>query len=703
MFVRNSLFLYLIIFIFGCSTKTPTLDMLFRNDKFLWLEEQNSEGAKNWVNKSNAVIEKAIMSTKKFKDNYNNILGLLAEKVDIPDILVHGEYAYTLYKIRPSTRGQWRRIKIQKLSIPVKLWELVIDFDDLSMKESKNINFNEAKCLKPEETLCLIAFTEDGNDEIEIREFDTVKKVFVQNGFKFRKNRSTFSWIDKDKIALSTKFETDDTTQSGFGTKLKILSRNSRKYKKTLLDVPKNYFTITPYSRNYKDKSITFAARYHSELQFDTSLINGDNIYPINIPDGSPVHGIIGEFIVVTLIKDWNLGEQKFVTNSVLAIPILDILARKDSKDYSIKKVFSPPQGDFLNGKVSITRNFIVIDLVSNVKGRVTVVKFNNGDFKVDSKFKFTENHIETVDFSYNRNIIYYSSEGFISPKSIRMLNLQSGEDKILYHGKNSFNNKGMVVEQFFAYSKDSTRIPYFIIGKKEIIDSGNAPTFLKGYGGYGISLLPSYDSIYGKLWLEKGGVFVIANVRGGGEYGPDWYRAGTKENKYHSIEDFIAVAKALVDKKVTTSSKLGIYGGSLGGLIVGGAMTSEPKLFKAAVAVVPDFDMIRGHEISGGSWMGEVGDPKNERDRAAILKYSPYHRLKTNIKYPNLFAYSTRNDNRVHPAHARKFVAKLRSYGNSALYYEATSGGHKGSNTIEQKAVWKSLMMTFFETELFL
>lgn len=686
-----------------CQSAPPSLEEIFRNDNFIWLEDRRSKRATDWVNLENEITRKKIIDDELFKLNYKILQNALAERERVPSFQIEGAYAYALFKEKSTSRGQWRRISKEQLGKPLVDWEVVVDFDIISKKEKQNLNFYEARCLKPESRMCLMALSETGGDEIEIREFDTLTKKFVRNGFKIEKGRSTFSWVDKNHIAIAKDFGNRKITQSGFGSEMRILSRRGEKSdSKTLLEVPTDYFTITPYAKSTHAGMVLFASRYHSEGKFDDWIIEDNIPIPILIPNASPIFGVTNSWVIFLIKEDWKVSGQNFKANTILGVKLADILKNKGNEGYKVHEIYAPVKGEYLSDKILVTKDFIVVNPIEKVQGRIKILKFDGNKTVLVKELDLKNKNLSLLEADYDSNTIFFNSESFVTPRSVVRYDIENQKMSDIYQSGGAFDSRNIIVNQQLAKSDDGKEIPFFIVGRKDVLEKGNAPTIVKIYGGYGMSLLPTYDVTYGKLWLEKGGVFVVGNIRGGGELGPEWHKAGSHRNKIKSVEDLISIGKELTNLKITRPEKLGIYGGSLAGLVVGGAMAKEPKLFKAVVAVVPDFDMLRGHQIGGGSWMGEVGDPRIAEDRAAMLLYSPYHSINNKIRYPSLLAFSTTTDDRVHPAHARKFIAKLKSFGNkNTFYYEASDGGHKAANTLDQTALWKSLQMTFFAREL--
>ncbi|MCB0379035.1 MAG: S9 family peptidase, partial [Bdellovibrionales bacterium] len=344
-------------------------------------------------------------------------------------------------------------------------------------------------------------------------------------------------------------------------------------------------------------------------------------------------------------------------------------------------------------------------NILENVKGKIYQVNFSAGKFSPPQEMSLlTNGHITLAAASTYRNDFYFSYEGFLTPESLYFYDSIADKYSMVKSLPAEFDSKDMIVKQKWAISQDGTKVPYFLVGKSSVIKDGKAPTLLYGYGGFEVSRTPFYSPTTGKLWLEKGGIYVLANIRGGGEFGPKWHQAALKENRQKAYDDFIAVGEALIDSGVTNKEKLAIMGGSNGGLLVGAVMTQRPDLFKSVVCLVPLLDMIRYSQLlAGASWMAEYGDPRDPKMREVLLSYSPYHNVSKDKTYPKLFLMTSTKDDRVHPGHARKMAAKMEEMGHkNVLYYENTEGGHAASANLQQKARMQALNFEFLFQTLF-
>jgi prolyl oligopeptidase len=684
--------------ILGCASKVPTMDELGESEGYTHLEERKNPKVLDWVNSENSKSLDKIGRGSEFDSKKKIIAKILDAKSTIPKFEVIDGDLYTVFRPKSSSRGQWRKASLKSASIsdPSK-WEVVLDFDKLSAAESKKLSFDSAVCLKPAEKVCLILISIDGGDNTEVREFDLVQKKFVPNGFNFKKSFHNVAWIDKDHVALNANFGEGTLTKMGLGNQLRIVGRGQDPIDlKPLLKVPDDYMFVSTETFNNGSEPLTIAYQYHSTIKFQPWILRFGKAIKIPIPEGASIHGIIGGYLVVSLPVNW----QNFKVGDIVGIKVSTIGSEISNIKKELKLIYRLKDQEFFNGKIAVLKNFVAIGTLKNVRGQIPLVKFSQGSFFEEKGAKFPEMHLQILESSFNSDSLFYSSEDFLNPKQIYKIDLKNKKQSLIFFQKELFNSKGMVSKQLYAKSKDGTMVPYFVVGLKSVLEKGNASTLLDGYGAYGISMLPAYSGIYGKLWLEKGGIFALANVRGGGELGFDWHMQATKKNKQKSIDDFIAVSKDLIERKLSSPKKLGIYSGSMGGIIVGGAMTQAPQLYSAAVAVVPALDLLRSIMLTVGNWRGELGDPENDSERLSLIKISPFHNLKAGVKYPSLFIYTTASDERIHPAQGRKMVAKLLDLGNKDTFlYEASDGGHGGSATNQQEAQWRSMMMEFLAT----
>jgi prolyl oligopeptidase len=538
-----------------------------------------------------------------------------------------------------------------------------------------------------------------GADAKVMREFDLKTKTFVKDGFQLPESKSSAGWRDRDVLYVGFAFDSTTMTTSGYPRLVKQWRRGTPLSSATLFyegersDVSVNAFRDhTPgFERDMAFRAPTFFTN-ELYLQRDGKLIKIDK------PDDANA-GVYREWLLITLRTDWSVGGKTWPAGALLAAKLEDFLAGKRQFDL----LFEPTERKSLDSYTT-TRNAIIVNELDNVKDRLYVLRYENGAWTrepLPGLPQFGTIGARAVD-PYQSDDYFLTITDFLTPTSLHLGRIGGGPPEKLKQTPEFFTAERLEVSQHEAVSKDGTRVPYFLVASRGRAADGAAPTLLDGYGGFEISELPNYNGLTGSGWLEKGGVLAVANIRGGGEFGPKWHEAAVKANRHHAYEDFIAVAEDLVKQRITTPRRLACIGGSNGGLLVGNMLTMRPDLFHAVVCRVPLLDMRRYNKLlAGASWMGEYGNPDDPREWQFIRTWSPYQNVKKGVKYPRtLFTTSTRDD-RVHPAHARKMVAKMKAMGQDVLYYENVEGGHGGAANNKQQAYMWSLTYAFLWKEL--
>ena len=670
-------------------------------DPYLWLEEVQSERALNWARERNAQSQTVLEAVPGFADTKAKLLAVLNNKAQIPTITRRGAYVENFWRDATNKRGLWRRTTLEEYRKAEPKWETLIDLDALATAEKENWVWSSADCLAPSYTRCLVALSRGGADATVVREYDLVKRAFVPGGFALPEAKSRVSWLDADTLLVGTDFGPGSMTKSGYARVIKQWKRGTPLAQAPVLfegtEADTWSFATVDHTPGYKRVVVGRATDFYNTESF---LVQGDKLQRLDIPTDA----------VLTWQRDWAflqiksdlvVGKTTYVSGSMLAIR-WDALLRGE-RNFDV--VFAPTATRSLGrGGITMTRDYLLLGILDNVVGRLEEVRFDQGAWvrrTVDAPFPGTLSAKSLHDASVkddplaNAYVLNYAD--FLTPDSLYLG--QAGSDKrtLLKSRPQFFEADGMRAEQLFATSKDGTRVPYFVVWPKGTKADGSNPTILYGYGGYQISQQPSYSGTYGNAWFNKGGVLVVANIRGGGEFGPQWHTSATKANKQRSYDDFAAVAEDLIARKITSPKHLGIYGGSNGGLLVGAVMVQRPELFGAVLCSVPLLDMQRYHLLlAGNSWMAEYGNPDKADEWAWISKYSPYQNVKAGVKYPQvLFTTSTRDD-RVHPAHARKMAARMLEQGHSVLYYENIEGGHGGAADNTQRAQLQALQFAF-------
>ncbi|HEU4814177.1 MAG TPA: prolyl oligopeptidase family serine peptidase [Xanthomonadaceae bacterium] len=669
-------------------------------DPWLWLEEVEGEKALDWVRARNAVTEAELASTKEFKQLESDILAILDSEAKIPYVQKIGDYYYNFWKDAQHERGIWRRTTLQEFRKPNPKWETVIDLDALNAAEGENWVWHGADCLRPAYDRCLVALSRGGADADVTREFDLPSKTWVEGGFFRPEAKGGLGWIDRDSVYVYTDFGDGTMTESGYPRIVKAWNRGT----------PMSAATVV-YEGTADDMYIG-AARDHSpgyvrDFVFRTIAFYNDELY-LRRPDGSldkidapnsANKSVQREWLGLELREPWTVGGETYKAGSYIVANFDEFMAGE--RDFDV--LFEPTDTTSLAG-VTWTKDHVVLNVLDDVKNKLSVLTPGEDGEWTRSAFTGAPDigtlGVSAVD-SDESNAVWLTAESYLTPDTLSLATIGQGPE-VLKTMPSFFDASKHEVSQHFATSEDGTRVPYFMVAPKGLEFDGSAPTLLYGYGGFEISMLPGYSATVGKGWLEKGGVYAVANIRGGGEYGPRWHQAALKANRHKAYEDFAAVAKDLVARKVTSPAHLGIQGGSNGGLLMGNMLTQYPELFGAIVVQVPLLDMQRYHKLlAGASWMAEYGDPDKPEEWAFIQTFSPYHLYNPVRDYPaTLFTTSTRDD-RVHPGHARKMMAKMLEGNEDVRYYENIEGGHGGAANNAQAAHMAALAYTFLWNQL--
>jgi prolyl oligopeptidase len=668
-------------------------------DAHLWLEEVMADKALAWAKDRNAKTKDELEAVTTFASSKDRIRAILDTKDKIPYVWKQGPHYYNLWKDAANPRGLLRRTTLAEYKKAQPKWETVLDVDALGAKEGQSWVYKGFACLYPKYDRCLVGLSPGGGDATAYREFDSAKKTFIAGGFEVPAAKTRISWKDKDAVYIGTDFGPGSMTASGYPRTVREWKRGTKLADAPVIFEGKESDVSVGGSRTWDNgKPIDIMHRgittYSSEMSLRDEA--GKLIKIEKQPDAS-VGMWNGQFLF-RLRSDWTQGDKTYPRGTALIIPRADFLAGK----HNFTQLFEPAANRSL-ASITELKTALVVNEIEDIKNKIYVWKQERGTWK---RTAFGKDGLGTTSVSavepYSGSDDYWLNHtDFLTPSSLSLGKL-GGKPAIIKQSPTLFDAKGLTVAQHFATSKDGTKVPYFQVSRESLALDGNNATVLYGYGGFEISQLPSYSAVAGAMWEERGGVWVVANIRGGGEYGPAWHQAAKGHNRQKSYDDFIAIAEDLIKRKVTSPSKLGILGGSNGGLLTGVMLTQRPDLFGAVVSAVPLLDMKRYHKLlAGASWMEEYGNPEKSEDWAVIQKYSPYHNVHAGKKYPRtLFTTSTRDD-RVHPGHARKMVARMLEQGHDILYYENLEGGHAGAADNEQAAFMQALQYTFFAKQL--
>jgi prolyl oligopeptidase len=712
-------------------------------DPHLWLEDIEGDKVIDWVKSFNVVSTEELTSNPMYDDILRDIKNIVFAKDRIPYGSFEEGYFWNFWEDETYKHGLLRRCSLEEYKQNSPVWEVMLDLDRLSEEEKENWVYSERERFELHSSRGLLYLSRGGKDAVEVREFDFDTGKFVEDGFFVAEAKTRITPIDSDWLLIGSDFGSGTLTQSGYPRQVKLWHRGDDLTTSTLMFEGSESDVMTDASviLDGEVKHIVFVRMigfFDSEFYYLTTIPVGKSekdtvlsayatLTPpletrkLPIPSTASLLGIKDNFVYIQLKEDHSTENlRSFVTNSILRFPL-----SADSLS-SAEVVFVASFGQSIDS-VSVWKNRLFISLLDNVRGKIIeVVRAvdlplwtahelplpNTGMITLTLRHEEDLNDLSTFYFSdhltpYSQLLLKFSTAVDGEPVST------SVTTELLKQSPPRFDATNFVVSQKFAVSSDGTKIPYFLLHSKSLEYSGTTPTILNGYGGFEVSMTPSYSGLTGKLWLTRGGAYAIANIRGGGEFGPQWHQAALKTKRQCAYNDFYAVAEDLIASGVTSPQHLGIEGGSNGGLLVAVAMTQRPELFKAVLCQVPLIDMIRFHLLlAGASWISEYGDPRIVDEREFLLKISPYHNINraqskgdeasTNyVQYPKVFVNTSTKDDRVHPGHARKFVARLQELGHPLLYYENINGGHAGSANLDEYAFVQALEYVFMWKQL--
>jgi len=640
-------------------------------DPFRWLEDIDAPRSMAWVEKQNARTAKRLESDPRYPIFHKEALAIFTAQDRIPTPVFRAGGVDNFWQDGQHVHGIWRHASLESYRTDEPQWETLLDLDALSKAEGKNWIWKGATCLPPQKRLCLVQLSNGGSDAVEIREFDPRAKRFVEGGFGFSTGKQDFDWLDGDTLIGGREWKPGEVTTSGYAYVIKTVKRGQAPrevFRGQPTDVSADAIVLRGEGGHADGvmirRGITF---YESEY----SLLTDHGLVRIPLPRKADYQGYVDGQTVFALKQAWG----GFDEGALIAYDLKALTA--DAAKARPALVFMPGPRQAIQD-VTTTRDRLVVDLLDDVKGRVDVFTHEAGHWRARRLELPKDANIVLVDAAQDSDRLFLEVEGFLDPTSLWLADTASGEVARLKQLPARFDASKDVVEQFWATSTDGTKIPYFVVRPKAVKFDGSTPTIMYGYGGFELPKPPIYLPEMGKIWLERGGAYVIANIRGGGEFGPKWHQAALREHRQRSFDDFASVARDLFKRKITSPRRLGIYGRSNGGVLMSVSMTQHPELWNAVVIESPLIDMLRYNHLSAGaSWVGEYGNPDNPKDRAFIAKYSAYQNLKPGMHYPEPYITTNTRDDRVHPGHARKFAAKLEAMGYPYLYYEQTFGGH--------------------------
>jgi prolyl oligopeptidase len=667
-------------------------------DPNLWLEDVTGDRALAWVRDQDAVTKRELEASPDFAAIHGRLVAIYDSNERIPYVTKHGAFYYNFWRDAGHVRGVWRRTSPEEYRRKDPAWETVLDLDALAAGEKENWVWKGSEFSYPDKTRCLVRLSRGGGDAVVVREFDVTAKAFVTGGFSLSEAKSSTAWRDRDSVYVSTDIGADSLTDSGYPRFVKLWLRGAPLDKAAVVfEARKSDVGVEALVSEEPGFHREFIVREITTFTSEGYLVEGGKLTRLDLPADARFDTFRDQ-LTVTLRTDWAVGGRTYPSGALLAIAWDKFLS--GGRDFAV--LFQPEPRIALSA-VTYTRGHIIINELDNVRNRLYVLTPGPGGTWSRAPLPAPEfGTISAESVEPESDDYFLSVADFLTPSSLWLGTVGGADRAELKQLPAFFSAEGLEVSQHEAVSKDGTRVPYFEVARKGLAADGSNPTLLYGYGGFEISMTPNYSGGLGAAWLERGGVYVLANIRGGGEFGPAWHQAALKENRQRAYDDFIAVAEDLTLRKVTTPKHLGIMGGSNGGLLMGVMLTQRPDLFGAVVCQVPLLDMRRySHLLAGASWMGEYGNPDVPAEWAYISRYSPYQNARGDVNYPRVLFLTSTRDDRVHPGHARKMAAKLEAQHHDVLYYENTEGGHSAGANNKEQAYFFALSYTFLLKQL--
>jgi len=686
------------------SKPAPAATTATSDDPFLWLEDIHGDRSMDWVKHENAKTAERFIGNAEFDKTRDRILQVLDSDARIPMVNRMGHWLYNFWRDKAHPRGIWRRTTLDEYRKADPKWDVVLDIDALNKAENQRWVFKGAQCLKPEYERCLISLSPDGGDAVRVREFDLSSKSFIKDGFDLPVAKTQVDWIDHDTLFVGTDFGPGSMTESSYPRIAKEWKRGtplasaSTVYEGKLTDlaVSAMHDSTPGYERDFVQIAKDF---FHSEMY---QRVNG-KLVRVDVPDDASADAH-REWLLVHTRSAWTVGGETYPSGALLAANYDQFMAGKPH----FTVLFKPDAHTSL-ASYDWTRHHLILDVLDDVKSRLEVLTppqmaTPDGQWKREAMPGAPAmSTIGVIDTDPDHSDEYWLEvTGYLTPSSLERGVLGGSPIETLKQEPAFFDAAKFTVSQHFVQSKDGTRVPYFEIAPKNLKLDGSNRTLLYGYGGFEVSLQPHYSGSIGRAWLERGGVYVVANIRGGGEYGPDWHQAALKAKRPRAYEDFAAVAQDLIKRGVTSARHLGAEGGSNGGLLMGNMLTTYPHLFGAIACEVPLLDMKRyTHLSAGASWMAEYGNPDTS-DWNFIKTFSPYQNVEKDGDYPPVLFYTTTSDDRVGPVQARKMAAKMQSMNlPNVWFYENLEGGHGSGADNKQSATMHALAYDFLWDQL--
>ena len=677
----------------GSAQIAPVTD-----DPHIWLEDREGAAPLAWVQTENKRTLSRLEADPRYDTFYQEALEIASAEDRIPMPQMIGGRIFNLWRDKAHPQGVWRVTSEANFASAKPEWTTLIDLDALSKAEGRQWVWKGVTCLEPDERRCLVALSEGGEDATSLREFDLESGSFVQGGFDLPASKQNADWIDADTLIVSRDWGEGTLTKSGYPFVVKILKRGQPlgEAREIYRGSPEDIGAWPSVLVDRQGNRALVITRAKTFFTSDILLWDGQTAKKVPLPERVDLNGLVDGRLVVRTSAAWNGVPE----GALASMPLCDAL----SGNGELTTIFAPgPRQSVDRGNVHVTAGRVVAAVYDNVRGRAMVFT-PAGDGWSSRALTLPDNlSVDLVTTDHRSDRGYLVVSGFTTPTRLLAFDAAATDTPAAVKSSPArFDATGLVVEQFEAASSDGTKVPYFVVHRADASRNGSTPTLMTAYGGFEVSNTPYYSGITGKLWLERGGAFVLANIRGGGEFGPAWHEAGRKTKRQLIFDDFASIARDLFARGITSAPRLGIYGGSNGGLLMGVQLTQRPELWGAVTIQVPLLDMLRYEGIAAGaSWVDEYGSVSVPEERAFLAKMSPYHALRQDGRYPEPYIWTTTKDDRVGPQHARKFAARMKEYDLPYLFYEDMAGGHSGDADIAQGARLQALQMVYFAHKL--